>query len=478
MNKSLLASAITTAMTSLLLGGCVSLAPDYQRPVAPTADAWPQGAAYKPTADVAGKAANEIGWREFFADARLQKLIELSLANNRDLRVAALNIERARAQYQIQRADQFPTVRATAGETVSRTPADLAGGGDARISRQYSVGLGVANYELDFFGRVQSLKDAALQTYLASEEARRSAQIALVAEVANAYLSLAADQERLKLSQDTLASRQESYELTRRTYELGAASALALRQAQSTVEGARGDVATFTTRVAQDRNALAVLVGDAVPAELLPPDLGSAVAAVSDLPAGVPSTVLQGRPDILQAERRLQSANANIGAARAAFFPSITLTASAGTASASLDGLFQSGSGAWSFAPSISLPIFDMGRREANLDVARTDRDIALAQYDKAIQSAFREVADALAVRGTVDEELSARQAQVEAFAESLKLSEARFRGGVDSYLAVLDAQRSLYVAQQSLIGVRLSRQANLVTLYKVLGGGLVERSS
>ncbi|MDQ8023249.1 MAG: AdeC/AdeK/OprM family multidrug efflux complex outer membrane factor [Moraxellaceae bacterium] len=477
MNKSLLASTMTVAVASVLLSGCISLAPDYKRPAAPTAEAWPQGTAYKPTAEAA-KAANEIGWRDFFADARLQKLIELSLANNRDLRVAALNIERARAQYQIQRADQFPTVRATAGETVSRTPADLAGGGDARISRQYNVSLGVASYELDFFGRVQSLKDAALQSYLASEEARRSAQIALVAEVANAYLSLAADQERLKLSQDTLASRQESFTLTQRTYELGAASALALRQAQSTVEGARGDVAAYTARVAQDQNALAVLIGGSVPADLLPPGLGGTATAVTELPAGVPSSVLQARPDILQAERRLQSASANIGAARAAFFPSITLTASAGTASASLDGLFKSGSGAWSFAPSINLPIFDMGRRQANLDVARADRDIALAQYDKAIQSAFREVADALAVRGTVDEELSARQAQVDAFAESLKLSEARFRGGVDSYLAVLDAQRSLYVAQLSLIGVRLSRQSNLVTLYKVLGGGLAERSS
>lgn len=473
MNKTLLSLSLSLA----LLSGCASLAPDYNRPKAAAPEAWPQGAAYKPTSAASAKPAAEIGWREFFVDERLQKLIEMALANNRDLRVAALNIEKARAQYQIQRSALFPAVNASASETAQRSSGDINGTGEPRISRQYSVGLGFSSYELDFFGRVRNLRDAALQSFLSTEQAARSTQISLVAEVANAYLNLAADRERLKLSADTLATREETLKLTQRSFELGASSALAVSQARTVVEGARVEVASYTARVAQDQNALEVLIGTPVPDALQPADLRSTLTALSDLPAGLPSELLQQRPDILAAERSLQAAYANIGAARAAFFPSITLTANGGTASNTLDGLFGSGTGTWSFIPQINLPIFDAGRRQANLDVAEADRAIALAQYDKAIQTAFREVADALAVRGTVDEQLNAQAAQVEAYADSLRLSEARFRGGVDNYLSVLDAQRSLFATQLALISVQLSRQSNLVTLYKVLGGGLVERS-
>lgn len=472
MNKTLLSLSLSLA----LLSGCASLAPDYNRPKAVTPEDWPQGAAYKPATAASAKPVAEIGWREFFVDERLQKLIEMALANNRDLRVAALNIEKARAQYQIQRSELFPTINASAGETAQRSSGDINGTGEPRITRQYSVGLGFSSYELDFFGRVRSLRDVALQNFLATEQAARSTQISLVAEVANAYLTLAADRERLQLSADTLATREETLKLTQRSFELGAASALAVAQARTVVEGARVEVATYTARVAQDQNALAVLIGTTVPTDLQPSSLRSALTATSELPAGLPSELLQQRPDILAAERSLQAAYANIGAARAAFFPSITLTASGGTASNTLDGLFGSGTGTWSFIPQINLPIFDAGRRQANLEVAEADRAIALAQYDKAIQTAFREVADALAVRGTVEEQLTAQAAQVEAYADSLRLSEARFRGGVDNYLAVLDAQRALFATQLSLISVQLSRQSNLVTLYKVLGGGLVER--
>ncbi|HSD39049.1 MAG TPA: AdeC/AdeK/OprM family multidrug efflux complex outer membrane factor [Rhodocyclaceae bacterium] len=459
-----------------ILGACVNLTPDYSTPAAPVATEWPQGPAYE-NANLAAKgpAVAEIGWRDFFIDAHLQKVIELALANNRDLRIAALNVERARGLYQIQRADLLPTVRATAGETATRTAASLGGSGQSQVSHVYSVGLGFSSYELDFFGRVQSLKDAALQSFLATDQAQRSAQIALIAEVANAYLTLAADRERLQLSVETLKSRRESHALTTRTFQLGAASGLTLQQSLSAVEGARRDVAIYTEQVAIDENALGVLVGGPLPRELLPSALASEVAAIRDLPAGVPSEVLQARPDIRQAEHVLQAANADIGAARAAFFPSITLTASAGYASTSLDALFKSGSGVWSFAPQINLPIFDFGRRQANLDVSKASRDIAVAQYEKAIQTAFREVADALAVRGTVDEALDAQHGIVDATQESLKLSEARLRSGIDSYLGVLDAQRSLYGAQLALISTRLLRQSNLVTLYKVLGGGVVE---
>jgi multidrug efflux system outer membrane protein len=458
------------------LGGC-SLMPAYQRPVSPAPADFPLVRRSDAAADTATSAAvaADIGWRDFFADPRLQQLIVLALDNNRDLRVAVLNIAESRAKYRVQAAASLPAVDASGSGTVDRSPADVSTTGQAGISRQYSVTLGFSAYELDLFGRVRSLNAEALQQFLASGEARRSTQISLVAEVASDYLALAAEQERLKLAQRTLQSQRDSYLLTRRKAELGVASDLTLRQAQTTVESARVDVASYTSQVAQDRNALTLLFGAPVPDALLPTGLDDALRALgarSDLPAGLPSNLLERRPDVLEAEHQLEAANAHIGAARAAFFPSISLTANAGTASSALSGLFKGGSGSWTFSPQINLPIFDAGSNRANLDLALIDRDIQVAQYEKAIQTAFREVADSLALRDTLQGQLDAQTALVEAWAESYRLSEARFQRGADSYLELLDAQRSLYAAQQNLIGTQRSRIDNLVTLYKVLGGG------
>lgn len=456
----------------LCLSGCMTMAPKYSRPAAPVPAAWPSGAAYKANAAKPGDPVTaELPWREFFIAPQLQKVIELALANNRDLRVAALNIEMTRAMYRIQRAELFPQIDGIAAGSVQRLPADLSGTGQALVARQYSVGLGVSSYELDLFGRVRSLKDQALEQFLATEEARRAVQISLVAEVANSWLTLAADRERLKLAKDTLESQHSSYNLIRHRFEAGASSQLDLRQAQTRVDAARVDIALFTAQLAQSENALNLLVGTRVPPELLPIMLGS-VAVVKELAPGLPSDVLLRRPDILQAEHSLKAANANIGAARAAFFPRITLSSSIGTASVKLTDLFLPGSALWSFAPQISVPLFDAGSNRANLDVAKAERDIAVAQYEKAIQTAFREVADTLASYGTLGEQLEAQQSLAEATADSYRLSVARYDKGVDSYLVVLDSQRSTYSAQQDLINVRLALLANQVTLYKVLGGG------
>ncbi|WBS01547.1 efflux transporter outer membrane subunit [Pseudoduganella sp. SL102] len=462
---------ITLAVTALL-AGC-SLAPTYERPAAPVTPAWPQGDAYQPSAASAdAKGAYDVQWREFIADEQLEKLVELALANNRDLRVSILNIEAARAQYGVQRADRVPNVNASVGQTAQRVPANSSATGEAYISRQYSAGLGIPAFELDFFGRVKNLSEAALQQYLGTEEARRSQQISLVAEVANAWLTLAADQERLRLAQDTLKSQQISYELSKRRFEAGATSGLDMYEAQTSVETARSDVAVYTAQVAADQNALALLAGAPVPAELLPQGALQSVTQLAELPEGVPSEVLQRRPDVLAAERTLQANNANIGVARAAFFPSISLTASAGAASGDLSNLFKAGAGTWSFIPQLNLPIFAGGRNQANLDLARANRDIALAQYERAIQSAFREVSDALAQRGTIDERVASQAALVEASGKSYRIHEQRYQKGAESYLNALVSQRNLYAAQQTYISARLAKASNQVTLYKVLGGG------
>ena len=459
-----------------LLTGC-SLMPAYQQPAAPV----PTTFAGDTSTGGMGTAmpVSELGWRDVFADPSLQRVIELSLANNRDLRVAVLNIEKARAQYRVQDAALFPTVTASGSGSGSRTPGDLSLTGRPMVSHSYSATLGFSAYELDLFGRVRSLNAQALEEFFSTAEARRSTQISLVAEVATAWLTMGADQDLLQLAQDTLASQGNTYRLNQRSFDLGVASALTLRQAQTSVETARVDVEKYTSQVAQDRNALVLLVGADLPADLLPkalPDAGAAAASpLAGIPPGLPSDLLQRRPDILQAERALKAANANIGAARAAFYPNISLTASAGSSSASLSGMFKGGSGNWSFVPQISLPIFDGGANQANLDIAKTDRDIYIAQYEKSIQTAFREVSDALAQRSTLGRQLDAQQALVDATSESYRLSDARFKRGVDSYLSVLDSQRSLYTAQQNLITTRLSRFTNLATFYKTLGGGWVE---
>ena len=462
------------AIALLVLSGCAGMAPKYTRPEAPVPSEWPSGPAYKAsTADTGERSATDITWQEFFIDKQLQKLIALTLENNRDLRIAALNIEKTRALYRIQRAELLPSVNAGALFSKERVPGILSGSGQPSTEELYNVNLGISSWELDLFGRIRSLKDAALQEYLATEQARSSTQISLVSEVANTYLTLAADRELLRLAQETLRAQEATYNLIRRRYEVGASSELDLRQAQTRVDAARVDIPRYIAIVAGDENALTLLVGSPVPEGLLPTELNT-ITMLQDISPGLPADVLQRRPDILQAESLLKAANANIGAARAAFFPRITLTTSIGTTSDQLSGLFKSGSDTWSFIPQIVMPIFDARTRPA-YDAAKVDREIVLTQYEKAIQVAFREVADALAQRGTLGDQMAAQQSLVEATAESYRLSDLRYKSGIDSYLSVLDAQRSLYGAQQGLIAVRLSNLTNLVTLYKVLGGGASE---
>jgi multidrug efflux system outer membrane protein len=447
------------------------MTPKYTRPEAPVPAVWPSGPAYdNAQASPGAPAAAELKWREFFTDERLRQIIEMALQNNRDLRIAALNVQRARALYGIQRAGLLPTVNATGSGSKLRVPADLSNNGNATTVNQYGVNLGIASWEIDFFGRIRSLKDAALQEYLATEEARSGAQILLVSGIANAYLTFAADRENLKLAQSTLDTQQAAYNLIRRRYDVGLSTELDLRQAQTRVDAARVDVALYSRLAAQDDNALTLLVGSKVPAGLLPDDL-ILVSPVREISPEMSSEVLLLRPDILQAENLLKAANANIGAARAALFPRISLTTAFGTASSELSGLFKSGSEDWNFSPQIVVPIFD-ARAWSALQAIKVEREIALAQYEKAIQTAFREVADALAVRGTVEEQLSAQRSLADAAAETYRLSNARYTKGIDSFLGVLDAQRSFYAAQQGLVSIRFAKLANQVRLYAVLGGG------
>ena len=457
---------------ALVLGGC-TLAPEYTRPEAPVPVDWPSGAAYQETkAMPITPPATEISWQEFFGDGRLQQIIATALNNNRDLRIAALNVERARGLYGIQRAELYPTLDAVGTGSKQRVPADLSGVGKEITVEQYRVDFGILSWEIDFFGRIRSLKDRALEQYLSTEEARRSAQILLVSSVVTAYLSLAADRENLRLGETTLEAQQSAYDLIKRRYDVGLATELALNQAQTLVDTARRNIAVFTQLVAQDENALNLLVGSPapIPRELLPADLGS-VSSLKEISPGLSSEVLLLRPDIMAAEHQLKAANAYIGAARAAFFPRIALTTTVGTASADLSGLFGSGQGTWGFAPQIVWPIFD-ARLWSAYDVTIAEKEIALAQYEKAIQTAFREVADALAVAGTADQQVSAQQSLVDALARTYRISVARYTKGIDNYLGVLDAQRSLYTAEQVLIALRLGKLANQVRLYAVLGGG------
>jgi len=452
------------------LNGC-TLAPKYTRPKAPIPAEWPQGEAYKGAKAIPGTpTAQELSWQDFFTDRKLQKIIETALSNNRDLRLAALNVERARALYGVQRAELFPSVNATGSESKQRSSSDLTRPGEPRTTKQFSVNLGIASWEIDFFGRIRSLKEQALQQYLATEEARRSAQIALVSEVARAYLTLAADRENHKLARSTLETQQGVYTLIKNRYEVGLATELDLRRAQTQVDTARRDVPRYMQRVAQDENALNLLTGSPVLKKLLPGDLSS-IDPLKDISPGLSSEVLLRRPDIVAAEHRLKAAYASIGAARAAFFPRIALTTGVGTASDELSGLFNPGTGTWNFAPRITMPIFDM-RTWAALRVKKTERKIALTQYERTIQTAFREVADALAVQGTIDQQVSAQESLVNAAEETYRLSEKRFTTGIDDYLSVLDAHRALYSQQQALVALRLKRLANQVRLYAVLGGG------
>jgi len=469
--------SLIAVAVAVFAAGC-SFEPKYERPAAPVAAAFPASGVYatQPTttsADTAGgRAAVDIGWREFFTDPRLQQLIQIALANNRDLRVSVLNVEAARAQYRITRAQLFPTLDAQASKSVQRTPKDLSFFGQT-ISQQYQVGLNTS-WELDFWGRIRSLKDQALEQYLATAQARKAAEISLVSQVAQQYLQVLAVDDLLKITDDTLKTAEASYSLTKLQFDNGTGSELDLRQAETVVEQARANREAQARARAQAENALVLLIGQPLPADL-PPGRGlDDQRLLTDIPAGLPSDLLTRRPDIMEAEATLRAANANIGAARAAFFPKISLTGSFGTASPTLGGLFKAGSAAWSFAPQIALPIFEGGRNLANLDLANVQKRIEIANYEKAIQSAFRDVADDLAARSTYDSQIHALERTTFAQSRTLDLSQLRYKNGVDSYLQVLTAQTNLYTVQQSLINARVARLDNLVNLYVALGGGWI----
>jgi multidrug efflux system outer membrane protein len=459
------------------LAGC-SLAPTHERPAAPIEAAYPSGAAYDAAASAkpGDVIVADIGWRDFFLDPLLQQLIGISLSNNQDLRKAALNVEAAQAMYRIQRAEMLPDLDASGSAASERVPADLDAMGAARVSRRYEVAGVSAAWELDLWGRIRSLSDQALASYLALADIRIATQMSLVSEVANAYLTLRADQELLRLTNDTLATQKRSYELTARLVQAGHSTQLDLRLAEITLRNAETNHAAYTRQAARDRNALVLLMGQPLTPELsrqldeattLPDGI-----VPTDLPGGLPSELLARRPDIRAAEQRLRGANANIGAARAAFFPTISLTGSAGTASASLDGLFGSGSDTWSFLPQITVPIFRGGALKANLDVAHVQKRIEIANYEKAVQTAFREVADGLAGKRTLEAQIHSEQLSVAASRDAYQLAAQRFEEGVDDYLTLLEAQRSLYRTEQALVRTRLTRLNNLIDLYKALGGG------
>lgn len=511
-SRSLLA-ALAVATT---LSGC-NLAPKYVRPVGAAPETLPQGGIY-PRAATDAPDITQVGWRDFFLDPRLRQVIETGLANNRDLRIAAGNVLQARAQYRVQRASQVPNTTISGSGTYTNNVFGAAGGGlgaggmagggtgtgtgsgtgtggvgggagvgagagagavgggigSASSNLEfYSVNAGFSQFELDLFGRVRNLSRAALEQYFASEEAQRTARISLIAEIANAWLTMAADQEQLRISRETLKAFEQSLELTRAQFRIGVASELEARQAETNYQAARNDIAALQTQVARDQNALNLLVGATVPADQLPTELGNAPVTRDALPGNLSSEVLLRRPDVLQAEHQLIAENANIGAARAAFFPRISLTATIGTISTALSGLFGGGSFTYNAAPSVALPLFDGGRNAANLDYAKASQQVAVATYERAIQTAFREVSDALAQRGTIEEQVAAQTARAEAASVAARLSDARYRAGVDSFLVALDAQRTAYAAQQQLVTTRLARGSNLVELYRSLGGGL-----
>ncbi|CAM2159936.1 efflux transporter outer membrane subunit [Paraburkholderia tropica] len=474
-------SLTALGVAAAFLSAACTLEPHYTQPAAPVSAAYPTGPAYdsQPGADARsaqGHSAADIGWRDFFKDPRLQKLIELALQNNRDLRVSVLKVAQARAQYRIERANLMPTVSVTGTGTRTRTPADLSYVGRATVAIDYDAAAG-ASWELDFFGKVRSLSNEALHTYLSTAQARKAAEITLVSEVADQYLTMLAYDDTMKVTKQTLDAAQKSYELTKTEFDTGTGSELDLREAAGVVQQAHANYESEVRLRAQAENALVLLVGAPLPADLpegLPLD---SQALLADIPAGLPSDLLTRRPDILEAEETLKAADANIGAARAAFFPSISLTGQFGYASASLGSLFKPGQLAWDFGPTITMPIFEGGANKASLDVAKLEKDEDVAAYEKAIQTAFREVADGLAARGTYDTQISDLRAYTESEQRRYTLSDLRYRNGVDSYLSVLSAQTDLYSAQQSLISANLSRLTNLVDLYQYLGGGWIAQT-
>ncbi|CAN5325224.1 multidrug efflux RND transporter outer membrane channel subunit OprM [soil metagenome] len=466
--------------TAALLAGC-NMAPHYVRPASPVPATSPQGPAY--AADgAASPVSADLAWRDFFVDDRLRRLIALALDNNRDLRVSVANMAQARAQYRVQRADLFPTIGVNGSATYQQSPSGVSGttgaatGGAATASTRadiYQATIGVSAWEIDLFGRIRNLSDAALEQYFATKANRDAAQTALIAQLANGWLTMAADQDRLRIARGTMTAFGETLDITRARAREGIASDLEVRQAQTSYDQARSDIASAMTAVAQDQNLLNLLAGATVTPDMLPDGLGTSDATISDLPADLPSEVLLRRPDVAAAEHQLLSANANIGAARAAFFPNISLTAAFGTLSLGLSNLFGNGSRYWSVAPTASLPIFDFGKNKGNLRYAEATRDAMVASYEKAVQTGFREVADALARRGTIGAQMEAQVSLEGSASAAYKIAQGRYQEGIDPFLTTLDSQRSWYTAQQSLVATRLERQSNAVELYRALGGGL-----
>ena len=459
------AFAASALLLALTLAGC-SMAPTYERPEAPVAQSW-SGPAAQP-----GTAASNLDWQTFIVDSELRELVNVALDNNRSLRQTLLDIEQARAQYRIQRADRVPGLSGSANGNRQRLPADLSSTGSSAVSSSYQVGLSLPEYELDLFGRVKSLTDAALEQYLSTEEAGRSARIALIAEVSQAYLTYDGAQRRLLLTEQTLASREDSLGLISQRRSAGAATALDYQEALGLVEQSRAELESNARQKQQALNALVLLLGTADAAKRIPQVPQDKPMLIQDIAPGTPSELIERRPDILAAEHLLKARNADIGAARAAFFPRISLTGSFGTSSAEMSGLFDGGSRSWSFVPTLSLPIFDAGRNSANLDLAKVRKDSAVAAYEGTIQTAFREVADALAATDTLRREEAARRALANTTNETLKLAKARYEGGVDSHLRYLDAQRSNFVNESAYIETSTQRQIALVDLFRALGGG------
>jgi multidrug efflux system outer membrane protein len=466
MKRALLATVAVLALT-----GC-TLEPHYVRPAPAIPQSWPTGPAYAPGQPAAAPLP-ALSYRDVFGDPRLQGLIDEALANNQNLRATLANVEIARAQYRVERANLFPQVNAEATANQTHARSTIGGStpvGEARTTRDYTASL-TASFEIDLFGRLRSLTKSAQEQYLASQAGALAARLTLVSEVANAWLALAADRSLLAIANDTVASATRTVELTQARLSGGVAPRTDLAQAQTVLESAHSDQAQLTTRVAQDHNALELLVGGRVTESALPASIEDVDGHLAEAPAGLDSRILLRRPDVVEAEHRLRAANAQIGAARAAFFPTIDLTGLAGFASPALSALLDHGNRQWEAQAASSLPIFAGGANVANLAMARGERDLAVANYQNAIQSAFRDVADALARRGTIQQQLNAQQALETAASTSYELSLARYREGVDPYLATLVAQRTLYTARQTLTETRLTRAQNLVALYESIGG-------
>lgn len=474
--------AALPALVAVTLGGC-SLAPHYERPDAPipqqypNADAVSNGSQRSAAATVATAGVSaDLGWADFFTDERLKSLIRLALANNRDMRIAVQRVEEARAQYGVAESDQFPTIGLGANGQVTRSPENMRmGGADSpSVARSYMAGIGLTAFELDFFGRVRNLSEAAFQQYLATAQARRTVHINLVAQVAEAYFRLRTAQDLEALMRRTIESRKNTLDLVQARYDAGIASALDLNQARGQLDTVRADIAGIRRSETQALNALQLLLGIQLPDTLPKPGTFSRDQVLAAIPVGLPSELLERRPDIMGAENALMGANANVGAARAAFFPNISITGLLGFASPQLGGLFGSGQRYWQFAPQIQVPIF-AGGVQGNLEVAEARKNIAVSEYEKAIQTAFREVADALAGEATYAEQLDALRAVEASAAESLKLAQLRYETGVDSFLQVQNAEVTLYSVQQSFLQMGMDSLMNRVELYKALGGGWLE---